>query len=1840
MEFHKRIKEKNEREEREIINIRQIKPKVRLIESQPQYKMYNIKHYPTKKLFLSEKDYIKRDINQVLDRNDLYFQQIDSSLKDGSNSDKKIIRYEYFRGMPNNNFENINDQNIKEIPLKKIYSQSVMVNPLNNKIEYLNNSSQTMGTNSLLVNQNSDKYNSLIMIDSMNNMNNINDIEANSDKERDNSFKIRYHRAKRYSPFYKNTFENNKIYNRLYEQEQDLDINKMRTFNNNMENYDINELNEMNQINNNNTQQSNINNINEKQFLYSSDDGQESPKYKENNNNYNRKLVRKYTDIYDPKKNKKGILIPKTKMTFSLSSSPLSFEKRRNFSKNSKLSDLIMNKKISPDNLRVQSNEDFYSGSEDKTTWQNDTRKREKKTFNRRSFEKYQQSKTLIRLNKSPQERFKNITLAMISSKGKNTEDRPILTNMRFERGGVVDLAQSERKKNKYKYLIRKIKRPKLEGLIHNNPKYRENAANLIKDWWIAIKEYRKKRNESAILIQSYFRGRFVRKYLYDVIYMNYIYFGFCKKIEKFIKKKYGPFFFEALYNKFIKRKNKLKKIIEENNKKLIKYYLKKWNLINKEYNKKNLSLLYMLRIRAIRESKMFNLKRVFSKWNYISIIKKERTNNNKYLRREKNIIKEYVDEEIEKEINKIEKKDINKSEIDYNKNDEINKIKGLFKIINGSDKFMKKKAMEMTSDKIKEYLNQIIKRNKLGISNKDEIIRIKMELFIKKLKPIICSNKDLYDLFMKLISMKIKRMKLRKKYRNNGKGNEDNNENDYIYSKEYKKIKKEKIEEYDIMDSEEDENSEENNENDIKSDKDKNESNKFENLKRYYILRNMIRIKKLADNRIIRKYFNIWKYGTNKKYESINDENYTKKLIKIQSISRKVISKNKLENLRKLNNLLNRIINRQNNYIRTILLFKLRKWNSYTKQMSCIDEIKLIQKAFRKYIFNKNINKFKTFILNAYKNYILSNLDKISRINNFKSIFKNIAKNRIESKINRILKNRRISELLLKIIIKNDDIYNNDLKNYYLNKWNNRKNLLKYKDDKRKKRLLMKIFNRKDNLKTLLKLYLLRWKRNHNLLLMNDYAIIIQRNWRGKKISDIKNERMKENIIFINKINGKIDKVKKEYYFYFFENIKKINRNCILSKLENSFANKRFNILKDVTDKINLYIKRKYLLKILSISDNYKKRLLRKFINIWKNKIYIKNQKYKYLKKFINKKEHIIKGLKLSFLFKWLYHAKIDTMKNNIKIIQSEYRNYKTNKLVTNNWIKLAHALSHKEFGNEIKDIIKRIKAYIYLNKIKRFIMKKSGKNIFYKFKKYDKDSLFKLKMRNVINKINKRRYPSILKKYFNKWYNNINKEMEREEKLYDLLYTIEKRMNINSARLISQVSLIKNIYDYYEKFRKYEYYLKLIRYAKKKKYISDFSNDLSSAFNDIKLKEKKVVLSKIFKYLVNIKLLKLLEKIRINRNKEVKQYKIKLIKYLKSKKAEFSSSEKRKKGNAYQYMSPNNKQKLDNSKKLDKSKTKSQSIITISNKKTRNFKEKENEKEIIKKKIAKGHNPNYKKGYRYNKIYEKDKYNEDKISRSESEYESENNHIKENINAIYEPLLGTLKKVINKIIIRRMKEYLIIIKKNIKIIKEEKEKERIYYIQKLYKTLRTITIKKLFVEKNELLKAKKLINLIKITRINSQISTDRWIRQIIRRWRFISFVKIMSKKKLELMYKNLHVGYLEIINSLFNNESQFPSIIKEFENFGSNIGMYKNSDILNKEKDLYQKVKKKYISKPIEYDRQNSINIESGKFINDLKYKSDEEQGEDNTDSDKDAINKIRNRMRRSVNYDRDKP
>ena len=93
-----------------------------------------------------------------------------------------------------------------------------------------------------------------------------------------------------------------------------------------------------------------------------------------------------------------------------------------------------------------------------------------------------------------------------------------ILRRMRIDKGGVVDLAQEQLgKKEKFK-----IKKVKAVGRGHNmvNPKYREKAAKIVQA--IGEKEKYKKILDQIIKIQSVWRGKFTRKYIYDIIFMSY----------------------------------------------------------------------------------------------------------------------------------------------------------------------------------------------------------------------------------------------------------------------------------------------------------------------------------------------------------------------------------------------------------------------------------------------------------------------------------------------------------------------------------------------------------------------------------------------------------------------------------------------------------------------------------------------------------------------------------------------------------------------------------------------------------------------------------------------------------------------------------------------------------------------------------------------------------------------------------------------------------------------------------------------------------------------------------------------------------------------------------------------------------------------------------------------------------------------------------------------------------------------------------------------------------------------------------------------------------------------
>ena len=112
-----------------------------------------------------------------------------------------------------------------------------------------------------------------------------------------------------------------------------------------------------------------------------------------------------------------------------------------------------------------------------------------------------------------------------------------------------------------------------------------------------------------------------------------------------------------------------------------------------------------------------------------------------------------------------------------------------------------------------------------------------------------------------------------------------------------------------------------------------------------------------------------------------------------------------------------------------------------------------------------------------------------------------------------------------------------------------------------------------------------------------------------------------------------------------------------------------------------------------------------------------------------------------------------------------------------------------------------------------------------------------------------------------------------------------------------------------------------------------------------------------------------------------------------------------------------------------------------------------------------------------------------------------------------------------------------------------------------KLYKLFRRKIIKKILAQIEEPSRLLKLMYLIKTTIVSKEIAEKRWIRVLLRKWRFISFSKIISKRKMEYLYKHFHVNYLEMVNDVFGEDEQSnPSVMKEFERFGANVGMWEN--------------------------------------------------------------------------------
>ena len=205
----------------------------------------------------------------------------------------------------------------------------------------------------------------------------------------------------------------------------------------------------------------------------------------------------------------------------------------------------------------------------------------------------------------------------MLSAKGPNTEDRTILRRMRLDKGGVVDLAQETiQKKSKFK--IKKA-RAGGRGFTAINPKYREKAAKIVQAWWRERKARYKRILEQIIKIQSVWRGKFTRKYVYDIIYISYLQEKFLAIMRNVLVNHVRPYVFGELFSKNKLIKDMLRELLEKYDRRFtllrLRPYFLKWKNSSDYLSQRLLISKDLLEKKVDKESRLTLLKKYFDKW-------------------------------------------------------------------------------------------------------------------------------------------------------------------------------------------------------------------------------------------------------------------------------------------------------------------------------------------------------------------------------------------------------------------------------------------------------------------------------------------------------------------------------------------------------------------------------------------------------------------------------------------------------------------------------------------------------------------------------------------------------------------------------------------------------------------------------------------------------------------------------------------------------------------------------------------------------------------------------------------------------------------------------------------------------------------------------------------------------------------------------------------------------------------------------------------------------------------------------------------------------------------------
>ena len=947
--------------------------------------------------------------------------------------------------------------------------------------------------------------------------------------------------------------------------------------------------------------------------------------------------------------------------------------------------------------------------------------------------------------------------------------------------------------------------------------------------------------------------------------------------------------------------------------------------------------------------------------------------------------------------------------------------------------------------------------------------------------------------------------------------------------------------------------------------------------------------------NEILKKYWDIWK--NNKGLL----EDYA---IILQKKIRQYLSKRKLDLMKRLNDILMKMLLTNENKQNELLYSNFYKWVKNTKKLNCHENAKVIQDFCRKKLDNYLRKKLEKYLDDLAKKYLCYLINNIARVNELNKALKRKPYNDFMDKLYDRALSDKIKNILLRLLSKQDDSLKKDLLKYYFDKWrkkanqmkelekeaasliqavfrgNNIRRLINRQQQRRKllNKLMQKLLKASDPL-LILEAALAKWRLKTKAKSCDENAKVIQKFCRDvhNKILALKNKKDLDNY---KNLAEKVNNIKVSPR-EFFDKLKEIRRNQILNELLNKLAQKRLDTLKDAFDQIKNYPKYKYLEKILPISEEFKDRILHKFLNRWRNKAMRYKGIMELLKIIFTNYDDFKNNQLLYNLRRWQYKAKYIASKDNARIISEFCKDIEKYKNAVKNWKKLAKKLKKNNYDDDLDEIYDRLRNLMGMNKLKKPILHNARKTVMDNLKKNNCVQKFLYKIRPYFDKNDEFWKKNLLKEYFDKWRNNARKLKEREEILEKVLDNLEKYMLDNDVKTMANAQILKKFLHDYPLLRAVGFLRKLKEIAKQKGKNEDLAKTLISAKDYLEPQKKHILIKKLYKVYAYKVLNKLFEKLQNLREKNAEPMKKELLEKL------------------------------------------FRNLI------------KKYEKKYINKRELESKPKNIKTSFKSNKQIKPKQDNKNML--------------------IYTYILPALIKYLNEKILNRKKDAFDKIRKNVngekfcKLYKSWAEKQelepkrelidklkQIYNYSetdgplklKLFKTLRRGAIRRLF--KNSP-KVRKVMGMIYVTRLlilQREIAHEKFFRQLIRRWRYITFSKKLAMNKMKTIYKNLHLTYLEMANCLFGDEGQTePSVIKEFERFGTSVGMWENEKPGEKTEEKFVKYSKtSYTFDPVEYEKYQS------KF-----YPSEYEEGEEyvEEEDEKEIIKENKNKIN-NINYE----